>query len=417
MNNTIQSRTGSKYKVTFPNFPSFIVTPQNIRIYQETGKQDIVELTYPRFSDFFLKALKTGVPVLINWNNDKVSETFYGYVYDGTSTTNQSLARPIVIRCIGASLALKEGGNKIWKSKTAPDIVTEIANSIKLKPVVTPHKMLFTQQSLVGHTRWEKVQELANRLGYVCQMNGTELHFHPIDKMIDRFMTTIPVMSFAHLSGNPYSEIFSQTLDSFKPRMGDFSDSREHSKKEKSISGVDPITGKTYTVTSSPNTVGKNLRSETRNPLFKETIPGAITASPAMAQTIVDAHAQLSRFSIYAEGSGQGDPRISPYRTVEVRGTGESTDGFWVVKKATHFLTFDGRYYVDFTCMTDGTGSTNVSATRPYKAGSVPVRNIQQELTSGGPSSPTSTKLSATTPMITADSGGYKVTPTRWVGR
>jgi hypothetical protein len=417
VNKAVQSRTGSRFKVTFPNFPSWDVTPQNVKIYQETGKQDIVELTYPRFSEFYLKSLKTGVPVQINWSNDKVSETFYGYVYDATSTVRQSLARPIIVRCIGASLSLKEGGNKIWKNKTAPDIVTEIAKSLKLKPVVSTHKMIFSQQSLAGHTRWEKIQELASRLGYVAHMNKTELHFHPIDKMIDKFMTTIPVMSFNNAYGNPYSEVLSQTLDVFKPRVGDFSDNRTFTRKEKILSGIDPVTGKSYTVNSSPNIVGKGLRKDTRDPIFKETLPYAITASQAMAQVIVDAHAQLSRFSIYAEGSGQGDPRIAPYRTIEVSGTGDSTDGFWVIKKAMHFLTFDGRYQVEFTCMTDGTGKNKASATRPSQAGLVPTRNVQQELITGGPSSPTSSKLSAPAPLITANAGGFKVTPTRWVGR
>ena len=417
MSRAVQSRTGSKFKVTFPNFPSWTVTPQNIKIYQEAGQQDIVEIVYPRFSNFYLRSLKTGVPVEIKWSNDKVSETFFGYVYDGATSINQSLARPITIRCIGASLALKESSNKIWKAKTASDIVSDIAKTHKLKPFVTPHKMIFSQQSLVGHTYWEKVQELGRRIGYVAQVVGTELHFHPIDKMIDKFMTTIPVMSFNNSYGNPYSEVLSQTLDTFKPRVGDYSDSRANKRSIKVVSGIDPVTGKMYTVMSSPNGVGNDLRMDTRDPLFKEILPGSITASPAMAQLIADAHAQLARFSIYAEGSGQGDPRITPFRTIEISGTGDSTDGFWVVRRAMHFLTFDGRYQVDFTCMADGTGKNKSSATRPSQAGLVPVRNVQQELITGGPSTPTSSRLNTPAPMITASSGGFKVTPSRWVGK
>lgn len=417
MSKAIQNRTGSRYTVTFPNFPSWTITPQTVKIVQETGQQDVVELTYPRFSNFYLKALKTGVPVEMRWSNDKVSETFYGYVYDGASSINQSLGRPVVIRCIGASLSLKESKQKIWKSKTAPDIVSEIAKMHKLKPVVTPHKLIFSQQSLVGHTYWEKIHELGKRIGYVAQLKGTELHFHPIDKMIDKFMTIIPIMSFNYSYGNAYSEVLSQTLDVFKPRVGDYSDNRDNRKTLKVLSGVDPVTGKSYSVTSSPNEVGSSLRSDTRDPLFKEILPGAITASPAMAQVIVDAHAQLSRFSIYAEGSGQGDPRIAPYRTIEVSGTGESTDGFWIVKKATHSLTFDGRYQVDFVCMTDGTGTNKSSPTRPSKAGSVPVRNVQEELTSGASSTPTSTKLNSSVPLVKENAGGFNVTPSRWTGK
>jgi hypothetical protein len=67
--------------------------------------------------------------------------------------------------------------------------------------------------------------------------------------------------------------------------------------------------------------------------------------------------------------------------------------------------------------MIDGIGNTKPSATRPSTAGSVPTRNIQLELATGGPSALTSSRLNTPSPMITADAGGFTVTSTRWVGR
>lgn len=415
--NYVQGRYVSNYTVYFPDFPSFDVTPQNIKIHQEIGMQDVVELTYPRFSSFYIKALKTGVPIKIRFSNDKATSEWFGYVYDVKKTTNPSLGQPIIVRCIASSLALKEGGTKIWTSKTATDIVTEIAKKFKLKPVVTTHKTIFSQQSLSGHTYWEKVQELASRIGYAAHVTGTELHFHPLDVMIDKFMTVIPVMSLIDVSDPPYSNVLDQTLDSFRANLGDFSDAQDNKKKTKEVYGIDPLTAKFYSAKSSADKVGKNLRKDVRQPIFTQLVSTAVSGSKEMAQVVADAHAQFSRFVHSATGTGQGDPRIAPYKTMEVNGTGEDTDGYWVVKKATHFITHDGRYNVEFSCMTDGRGLNKSSVTRPSTAGEVPVRNVQQELATGSASTPTVTTLSSSTAMVNQTQSGFNVTPRRWAGR
>jgi hypothetical protein len=102
---------------------------------------------------------------------------------------------------------------------------------------------------------------------------------------------------------------------------------------------------------------------------------------------------------------------------VEINGTGSTTDGNWVVKKARHQCYYDGRYEVEFTCMTDGTGRNKSSAFRPETASVIPVRNINQELSTGNSSKPTITKLSAPQMLVNKSNVGFKVTPSRWVGK
>lgn len=415
-NPVLQNRYGSKFKVSYPDFPTFDITPQSITITQNIGHQDVVEIVYPRFSSFYMKALRTGVPVQIQLSNDKAKETWVGYVLDAGKNTTSSLNVPVIVRCIGSSLSLKEGGSKIWINKTAPDIVAEIAKQFKLKPVVTPHKMIFSQQSMTGHTYWEKIQELASKIGYVAHMVGTELHFHPLDIMIDKFMTTIPTMSYIEDSMPPNSRVYDQTLDVFKAKFSDYSDMDMSTKRLKNVYGIDPVTAKFYSADSSSNSVGKNLKEDVRNPLFSEMLSTEISGSKEMAQILADAYAQFSRFVHHGHGSGQGDPRIAPHRTLELKGTGEDTDGFWVVKKAIHFITFDGRYTVEFWCHNDGRGKNKISVTRPSEAGSVPVRNIKEELATGGPSAPTSSRISAPASLIRQTDAGFSTTPRRWVG-
>jgi phage protein D len=414
MTDMYQNRNGSSFNVTYPDFADFKSPVTSFTLHQEMGKQDVVDLHYKNMTLAHQKALKTGVPVKVKWRNDKVPGTFYGYVHSVTPNINQSLSRTTVVRCIGASLGLKEGGSKIWASKTAPDIVTDIAKKFKLKAVVTKSPVIFSQQSLVGHTYWEKIQELARRIGYVAQVFGTELHFHPIDIMINKSMSVIPILSFSSAVAHPYNTMYSQTLDSFKPKVGDHFDGASYDRKEKTVSGFDPITGKAYSASKSPNTVGKNVRVTTKAPLFKEVLPGLVTGNAEMAKVLAEANAQLSRFSIEAEGMGQGDPRIMPFATVEISGTGSTTDGFWIIKKATHSVYFDGRYELEFSCVADGTGTNKPSAFRPTKAGTAPVRDLY---TTTVTTTPTSTKLTGAVAMIRETDAGFKVTPRRWEGR
>lgn len=413
----VQGRYNSSFKVYYPDFPSFDITPQNIKIFQEIGMQDVVELTYPRFGAFYVKALKTGVPISITWQNESSKGVWFGYVYDVKKNTVQSLERPVIVRCIATSLSLKEGGSKIWVSKTASEIVVDIAKKFKLKPMVTPHRMVFNQQSLSGHTYWEKIQELGARIGYAAHVIGTELHFHPIDKMIDKFMTTIPTLSYIDDSLAPFANAKDQTLDVFRANLGEYSDMQDSSRKIKNVYGIDPISAKLYSATSSATSVGKTLRTEVSEPLFTQTVSRVASDTKEMAKVVADAQAQFSRFVHHATGAGQGDPRIAPYRTIELSGTGEQTDGFWVVKKATHFMAYGGRYQVEFSCMTDGRGINKQTFTRPSSAGLVPVRNVQEELSTGRPSRPTSSRISSPKMLINQTKAGFKVTPRRWVGR
>jgi len=411
-----QNRFTNSFKIIFPDFPGLTKPARSLIINQKIGSHDIVEIYYSTFSSVFFKGIKTGVPVQITWRNDKVTETFFGYTVDVSYTTAQQLDRDLKVTCVGASYPLKDSSSKIWQNKTAPEIAIEISNKFKLKPFVTPSTIRFTQQSLVGQSYWEKLNELATKIGYGVRVTGTELHFHPIDKMVDQFMTTIPIMSFKDPLQNPESNRDAPTLTYFEPVIGDHIESAEFSRSLNIVSGVDPISGKLISYTTSSNQVGKNLRKDTREPLFSTVETKTVVASSAMAKSLSESRAQLGRFTIPADAVGQGDPRISPWRTVEVQGTGATTDGYWIVQKAQHVLHGDGRYLVEFSCMSDGIGPNKSSATRPSFAGPVPIRNISNELLTGAQRRPTSTTLSSTTTLVNQRNAGYKTNPRKWGG-
>jgi hypothetical protein len=418
MRNTgTQSRLSSYYSVSYPDFPSIEIQPNEVVLHQEMGKHDILELRYTLLTPFILKALKTGTPVQFTWKNDKVSGNFFGYTTVVSLPIKYQDYQETKIQCVGTSYPLKETSFKVWTNKTASQIAIELAKKAKLKPMVTPHKTIFTQQSLSGKSYWEKLNELAETIGYGMQVSGTELHFHPIDKMINQFMTTIPVLYSDNSFVSPFNNFNAPTLDAFEARIGDYLETPgELNRNTNTVTGVDPVTGKVYSSTTSPNKVGKSIRTNTKDPLFLKNKTNIVVNSSAMAKSLSEAASHLGRLSIPGKGKAQGDPRIAPWRTVEIQGTQGGGDGFWVIKKAIHSLYISGEYEVEFECRTDGVGGNKPSAFRPSSAGTVPYRNIQNDMMGNSKNKPSVTTLNSSRTLVSQGASGYKTTPRQWRG-
>lgn len=407
---------GNSFKVSFPDFPSFDLQPHKVELIQAMGKHDILKIHYPDTVTYMLDALTTGALVEFSWKNDKVSGNFKGYKYDSTYSSSIERKRRTTLTFLGASFVFKESGYHIWVNKTATEIIEEIANMFKLKPIVTPHLVRFSQQSMAGHSYWEKLNELADTIGYGLQMQGTELHCHPVDTMIDKFLTTVPSLSILDYGAAPDTVHEARTLEYFEPKLGDYLEGRTHKRTEKIVKSVDPYTAKVYSSSVSPNATGKKLRGKTKDPLFSQIETRTVTASNLMAQEMAKAKAEKSRLSISAKGGGQGDPRISPWRTVEVSGSEDAANGLWVIETAHHTMFANYRYLVEFTCVTDGVGR-QTTGKRTSDVGSVPYRNVSYELTSAIQGKPTYSTLSASSTIISEANTGFTVSPRRWEAR
>lgn len=399
--------------VTFPDYPSLEAVPFKVEIIQAIGSHDIAVMYFADTVPVYLEGVATGAPVNIEWKNDKVSGSFYGYKADSVYQSSIIRKKRTTLTFIGVSYPLKENEDNIWVNKTASEIVLEIAKKFKLKPMITPHPIRWSQQSMVGQSYWEKLRELADRVGYAFQVQGSELHFHPIDKMIDKSLSSMPVMSFSEIGAEFDAVYNSRTLEYFEPKITDYNESIRHRKTEKIIRGVDPLTGKVYSNKTSPTKVGKKFKNKVREPLFSQIETSTVIGSRSMAEALSKAKADLSRFSVTAIGAGQGDPRIAPWRLIDVRQTEEEGLGLWVVKSVTHTILRDYRYYVEFECMTDGTGELT-SGDRVSKTSQQPTVNLATALEFGNIEPSTSTTLNSQSTIINQADTGFKVTPRRW---
>ena len=146
MRNTgTQSRLSSYYSVSYPDFPSIEIQPNEVVLHQEMGKHDILELRYTLLTPFILKALKTGTPVQLTWKNDKVSGNFFGYTTVVSLPIKYQDYQETKIQCVGASYPLKDSTFKVWTNKTASQIAIELAKKAKLKPMVSASSFNFSQ--------------------------------------------------------------------------------------------------------------------------------------------------------------------------------------------------------------------------------------------------------------------------------
>lgn len=403
-----QFRRSTTCRATYPDLPGLTEQPRTVTIHQEMGSHDVAVLQYRTISAAYFARLKTGVPIRISWATPKSKGEFVGYVSHTSGRYAPALQEPMYVTCVGASYPLKERANNTWHGKTATAVARDIAKKHKLKIVTVDHKTKFPQLSQAGHSYWEFLNELASRIGYALRVEGVTLYFLPIDKMIDQHMTSIPVLTFFADQLPTFAHLEDRTLDTFEPLVGDYVE-QGPSRTAKVVSGVDPFTAKSFSSTAKPS-AKKNLRSQASDTLFSEFRNDQVAGSRAMAADLAKAKAEHARMAIPARAFGQGDARISPFHTVEIEGTSEATDGYWIVKSAVHTILYDGRYQVEMELGTDGTRGNKGGANRP-KTASGKSGVVNTKAIAGRPASPA---LKRSVPIVNERKTGFKTTPSRW---
>jgi len=349
-------RKGTSYSVSFPTLPSLKSQPQEVVLTQKQRKHDVLTLEYPFLSPKFVKLLKTGVPVKFTWKQGTRSKTWYGYVSSTSKVQSAQLKRPMKIHCVGASYVLKKKVQKVYKKTTLTNVAAKIAAENKLKLVTQPSPIIFAQLVNPGQSNWEWLQKMAKLIGYVAYISGTSLVFLPIDKAIEKAKGNAALFQLWS-EGIPRNTIFlDRTLDKFTVLSGENIEADEFPKANKAVGGVNPVTGKIITAKKSPSTTGKSLRKNKSDSLFDQFLSKVVITNPQYSKQLAEAAAQISKFNLPASAEGQGDPRVAPYAVVKVAGSGEETDGFWVVKESVHFFKRGGDYAVDMVLVTDGTG-------------------------------------------------------------
>ena len=413
-------RRGTTISVGFPTLPSLSLVPRRVELIQKENHHDILKMELPIISNSWFELLKTGVPVSFSWKQGGLSSTWNGYVsFVNKHQVASQIENLLEVHCVGGSFPLKERVTKTFTNTSIPNAVKQIVEKHGFKFVGEDNGVIFENLTLAGHSYWEWIVEHAKKIGYGVSISNMNFCFRPLDKLIDQGMRSIPVLAFTGPETLVNGQFLDRTLDGFKVLHGEHIESDGARRTNKTVSGVDPLTGKIFSHTTSPKSVGTGIRSSVNDVLFSEVKGEYVAVSDKHAKAISSGAAHYGRLNMPALVQCQGDPRIKPFSPVLIQGTGVVTDGYWIAREVKHMFHRLGDYQIEMKVYSDGTGLNNRTSSRPGTDGPVGVVNLTEALKNNG-TNPNTLNTAAVAikskSMIAKESGqGFKRTPTKWV--
>ena len=418
--NSFKYRRSTFYKVTFPTAPSLKAAPTSVELKQEKGSHDILTLKFKRPSAFWFQVLKTGTPVVFNWNQNGIVNAWAGYVNVVSKQTASQVEQEFKIVCVGTSYVLKTKSQRVFKNTTITEAVEVIAKEFNFRFVGVPTSRRFETLAIAGQSYWEWLQQQASRIGYTCMVKNGTLYFTPVDNLITRFISNSSVLAAEPVATPSDGKVFDRTLDSFTVLNSDYLDHNLLPQRTARVtSGVNPVTGQVFGASSSPNRHGTALRQKETPTLFSAYSEEVVHSSTSARYAAYE-EARAVQFSTVAHVIGQGDPRMHPYSTVLVQGTGTETDGYWVIASVTHTFAFTGQYSIEGRVMSDGLGKTISTAVRKPDGNTHGTVNLTTAALSGlrsNEAAATPLRLISKTPIYVESQQGFSQLGTVWSGR
>lgn len=409
-------RKSTSMSVEFPTIPSLTRTPRRADLYQKQNHHDVLILEYPIPSTLWANTLKTGVPVVFKWSQLNVKNEWLGYVSFISTSENPGREKLMQVHCVAASYPLKQKVNKVFKNKTIPQAVSELVKPYGFSFVGDSHARKFDQLVISGQSIWEWIQEKAKSIGFAVVVEGTTFYFRKLDNLLDTKSSSAPVLTYSNGDITMGSQAIDRTLDSLQVLRGEHIEGQSVNRTNKIVNGVDPISGKVFKSKKTPKSSGKALRSAINDVLFDDYQTGQVVNSHTAAVSTAEGAATAARMTMPAKITGQGDPRIKPYSPVVISGTGNHTDGYWMVKEVHHMFQKIGEYQIEAKIATDGIGESKQSALRKGTQSFVGTVNLNAALLSkkNARASKQGTRLEVKSPIIKQGNQGFNRAPARW---
>lgn len=414
-------RKGTNTVVTFPTLPSLTAQPRRIDLYQKQYSHDVLVLEYPAESTLWFESLQTGVPIEFRWNQNTLSKSWIGYVSSTSKSNSPQRVNSMNIVCVGGSFPLKDRAARVFVDSSIPRAVEQIVTEYGFNFIGDDNNQKFSQLTIAGLTYWEWIVEQGKRIGYGIIVDGMNFIFKPIDKLIDFGFSSAAILSIGDATVPFNTQAIDRTLDMFNVISGDNIEDSVNYRTIKNVGGVNPVSNEEYLAEANPLNTGNQLRSDASDVLFSEYRTDRVVQSAEAAKTEAEGAAELARFNLPATVRGQGDPRIRPFSTVFISGTGNLTDGFWVVKEAKHMFHKIGDYMIDLKIATDGLGDSLETSFRTRDASAVGLVNVDEALKNNGISplyfDMTSVELNSTGMIVKEANQGYKKVIQKWKAR
>lgn len=410
---------GTTWTLSFPTLRHKTI-PAKVELVQSKDAHDVLTFEFPTQSEVWFSTVKTGIPIRFDWSQDRRSGSWLGYVYSISGEKSVQKRQPMKVICVGASFVLKNKQNRAFINKTIPEIASIIAREHNFQIVTdtTANLVRYPQLSISGKSYWEWLIELGEKIGYGLVVSGTTMLFRPLEKLLDEKNTDVPILQMWDTSIPFMYGGMERTLQYFKVNSGEYIENGGQSRSVKISSGIDPFTSKEFTHKSSPKKTKNSLRGATADALFEEPMSFRVSSSKIQAKSHSAGYAALVQYNVSAKATALGDPRIRPYSLVQVDGTGQQSDGYWLVDTVKHVFNKTGAYMAELKLLSDGTGKNKQTPFRPTTAAIAGTVNLREALAKKKKSISSSAKskavLKTKKPIIKEGNQGFNRTPARW---
>jgi phage protein D len=405
------------FEIVFPTLPGFDTKPVQVDLHQGAYKHDIMLVQFPQVSAFWFKSLNTGVPVIFRWSQGILKRSWQGYVHSVSKSVAGQRDAPFELMLIGASMPLKNRVQRTFRNKTIPEVAALIAREFNLAFSIDAHPRRFSYLAISGESYWEWLCKYAQQIGYHVYVDNATLFFKKIDNILDERSKDVAIMSMASPALPINNHLVDRTLYNFKVTNGDYIEGADETRANKVVSGVNPITSAQVTSVYSPRAVGKAVRTQPKAVIFDDYKTDLVSNDTSATKANAEGSALMAKMNLPAKVLGQGDPRLSPYSLVQITGTGEQTDGFWVVKNVKHTFGRGRSYDVEIDVLSDGFGPNAVSSFRAGNATKIGIIDVDAILASDVPTTNVS-RVAATIknklPIIMEQAVSFEDNPVMW---
>jgi len=407
------------YDVKFPTFSTLHnLQPRKVELIQAKGKHDVLVLEYSQVNTTWFSTIKSGIPVEFSWKHGTDTKHWVGYVQGISKTVNAQRSNLMTITCWGSSFVLKGKATRVFTNTTIPDAVKRIVSEFGCRFIGDANDYRPAQLVMAGHSYWEWIQEQADLIGYGAYVDGMDFYFKKLDTLLDHSFDNAAVLSMNnHIIPN-FQTALDRTLHRFKVLNSEYVESNSNLRAIKNVGGMDPLTNEEFVSSKSPVGIGKNLRKQPHDVFFTQYMHNTVANSRAEAVALATGAAEHGRFKMPAQVQALGDVRLRPHATVYIGGTGDLTDGYWLIEDVHHTFNIHGEHEVLMNVVTDGIGETIQTPFRKRDTSTIGTINLEHALnrTTGVFNNflPNSVRLQHSAPIVNQGNQGFKRTPSVW---
>jgi hypothetical protein len=278
------------------------LTPRSALIIQAENAHDIA--SFSASTSALPTKIRELTPVSVRWGYETENQqTFYGYIHHVEPLYVEGEARMKVV-CIGASLPLRSATQRTWRYQSYDTIVRDLAASVYLSADVKPHNVIWPYTAVSGNA-WDFLLSLANQIGYILAVNGTEVRFLSPVEVVVRGMTAAPAL----------------TLNMFRPIVGL---TAEGGDRRRSGYGIDARSGRFYSSTIGVLGTAAEIATD------------IVSDSPGEVKAQLNGMTQSNAFPYKAAAECRGDAKIVQGSLVYVQNVGDDYVGQWYVHQVEH---------------------------------------------------------------------------------